>query len=178
MGVSKITGRSVLATIAAAVLVATPAWAQAPEPRRVLDLDRFMGRWHEILRTPNNHQRDCWAASQVWSRTENGRFSIRQTCHRGSRTGPVRTINTAARLLDTRTNAKFEASFFGGLIRQRYWVIDVAPDYSWMIATTADGDFPALLSRNPSMPEAERTRLVARMAQLGLPTRQLEPSGG
>ena len=178
MGVPRIAGQPVLAMIAAAVMVATPAWAQAPEPRRVLDLDRFMGRWHEILRTPNNHQRDCWAASQVWSRAGDGRFSIRQTCHRGSRTGPVRTINTAARLLDTRTNAKFEASFFGGLIRQRYWVIDVAPDYSWMIATTADGDFPALLSRNPSMPEAERNRLVARMAQLGLPTRQLEPSGG
>ena len=159
-------------------LLAAPAWAQAPEPRRTLDLDRFMGRWHEIVRTPNNHQRDCWAASQVWSRAGEERFSIRQTCHRGSRTGPVRTVNTSARLLDARTNAKFEASFFGGLIRQRYWVIDVAPDYSWMIATTADGDFPALLSRSPTMPDAERNRLVARMAELGLPTRQLESSGG
>lgn len=171
-------GWRTLTVLIAAGWVAVPAWAGAPEPRRSLDLDRFMGRWYEILRTPNNHQRDCWAASQVWSRAAEGRFSIRQTCHRGSRTGPVRTVNTSARLLDTRTNAKFEASFFGGLIRQRYWVIDVAPDYSWMIATTADGDFPALLSRNPAMSEAERVRLVARMAELGLPTRQLQPSGG
>lgn len=172
--------RAALLALSAAVLIGWPglAAAQAPEPRQTLNLERFMGRWHEILRTPNDHQRDCWAAIQVWSQTAPGRFSIAQTCHRGSRTGPVRRINTSARVTDTRTNAKFEASFFGGLIRQRYWVIDIAPDYSWMIATTADGKFPALLSRNPTMSAAQRQQLTARMGQLGLPTAQLEPSGG
>ena len=168
------------ALFASLVLVAAPAaaQAQAPEPRATVDLDRFMGRWHEILRTPNDHQRDCWAASQVWSRRNASSFSIAQTCHRGSRTGPSRVVNTSARVLDTTTNAKFEASFFGGLIRQRYWVIDVAPDYSWMIATTADGRFPALLSRSPTMTAARQTELTARMARLGLRTRTLQPSGG
>ena len=169
--------RLLILSVLMAAMAPAIAMAQAPEPRSTLDLDRFMGRWHEILRTPNDHQRDCWNASQVWSRRDNGRFAIAQTCHRGSRTGPVRTVNTNARLLDTTNNAKFEASFFGGLIRQRYWVIEVAPDYSWMIATTADGKFPALLSRSPTMTDARRQELTARMARLGLPTGQLEPSG-
>lgn len=155
------------------LMITTAASAQAPEPRRTIDLDRFMGRWHEILRTPNDHQRDCWAASQVWSRRAANDFSISQTCRRGARDGRVTTINTRARVTDPTTNARFEASFFAGLIRQRYWVIDVAPDYSWMIATTADGRFPALLSRSPTMTAAEQTRLRNRMAELGLPTRQL-----
>lgn len=166
------------AALAGALFLSMPglAAAQAPEPRQTLDLDRFMGRWHEILRTPNDHQRDCWAGSQVWAQTAPGRFSIAQTCHRGSRNGPIRRINTVARVTDTATNAKFEASFFGGLIRQRYWVIDIAPDYSWMIATTADGQFPALLSRSPNMSQAQRQQLTARMVRLGLPTGQLEAS--
>lgn len=159
--------------VALILTIATTASAQAPEPRRTIDLDRFMGRWHEILRTPNDHQRDCWAASQVWSRRAPNDFSISQTCRQGARDGRVTTINTRARVTDTTTNAKFEASFFAGLIRQRYWVIDVAPDYSWMIATTADGRFPALLSRSPTMSAAEQTRLRNQMAELGLPTRQL-----
>ena len=163
--------------IAAPAMMPANAFAEAPEPRSHVDLDRFMGRWHEILRTPNDHQRNCWAASQVWARRGPDRFSISQTCHRGSRDGRATTVNTSARVLDTTTNAKFEASFFGGLIRQRYWVIEVAPDYSWMIATTADGQFPALLSRSPNMSAAEQTRLRARIGQLGMPTRQLEPSG-
>lgn len=163
--------------VAAPAMIPATAFAEAPEPRSHVDLDRFMGRWYEILRTPNDHQRNCWAASQVWARRGPDRFSIAQTCHRGSRDGRPTTVNTSARVLDQTTNAKFEASFFGGLIRQRYWVIEVAPDYSWMIATTADGQFPALLSRSPTMSAAEQIRLRARIAQLGMPTRQLEPSG-
>lgn len=165
--------RPLAALTAVLLLVATAASADAPEPRRTIDLDRFMGRWHEILRSPNDHQRDCWAASQVWTRRGPNDFSIVQSCHRGARDGRVTTFNTRARVIDTSTNAKFEASFFGGLIRQRYWVIDVAPDYSWMIATTADGRFPALLSRNATMSAAQQTQLRNRMAELGLPTRQL-----
>lgn len=165
--------RSIALAIALLAGSAGTALAQAPEPRATINLDRFMGRWYEIARTPNDRQSDCWAANQVWSRRNATSFSISQTCHRGSRTGRTTTINTTARVLDTATNAKWEASFFGGLIRQRYWVIDIAPDYSWMIATTADGQFPALLSRSPTMSAAQKTELIARMGRLGLPTRQL-----
>lgn len=161
----------------AIVLLAGSAGAvaaqSAPEPRVTINLDRFMGRWYEIARTPNNNQGNCWAASQLWTRRAANSFSIVQSCHRDTREGRVTTVNTSARVLDTTTNAKWEASFFAGLIRQRYWVIDIAPDYSWMIATTADGQFPALLSRNPTMSAAQKAELIARMGRLGLPTRQL-----
>lgn len=169
--------RRLFAIALLACLIPGFAWAGVPEPRRSVDMERFVGRWYEILRTPNDHQRNCWAASQVWSRRDDGRYAIRQTCHRGSRTGPTRDVDTVARALNPQ-NTKFECSFFGGLVRQRYWVIDRADDYSWMIATTADGQFPALLSRSPSLPPAEVNRLKARMAELGLPTARLTPSGG
>ena len=165
--------RSAVLAIALLAGSAAAASAAAPEPRATINVDRFMGRWYEIARTPNDHQKNCWAASQVWTRRAANSFAIAQTCHQGSRDGRTTTINTSARILDTTTNAKWEASFFAGLIRQRYWVIDIAPDYSWMIATTADGQFPALLSRNPTMSEAQKTELIARMGRLGLPTRQL-----
>jgi apolipoprotein D and lipocalin family protein len=152
---------------------ATAQAQQAPEPRATVNVDRFMGRWYEIARTPNDHQKNCWAASQNWTRRAANSFAIAQTCHKDSRDGRASTVNTSARILDTTTNAKWEASFFAGLIRQRYWVIDIAPDYSWMIATTADGQFPALLSRNPTMSAAQKAELIARMGRLGLPTRQL-----
>lgn len=163
------------AVLAIALLVGPVATAQAevPQPRATINVDRFMGRWYEIARTPNDHQRNCWAARQVWSRRAPNSFVITQTCHRDSRDGRATTVNSSARILDTATNAKWEASFFAGLIRERYWVIDIAPDYSWMIATTADGRFPALLSRNPTMSAGQKSELVARMARLGLPTRQL-----
>ncbi len=154
--------------------LAGAARAQAPEPAKTLDLEKFMGRWYEIMRTPNIMQRNCFAAYQVWSPTEPGKFLIKQYCHRGSATGPEHLVNTAARVLNPPDNTKFEATFFAGLIKQRYWVIDHDPDYRWMIASTADGKYPALLSRTGALSASEQARLKTRMSEMGLPTQQLE----
>jgi hypothetical protein len=44
--------------------MATTAHACAPEPTKPVDLSRFMGRWYEILRTPNKDERSCFAPSE------------------------------------------------------------------------------------------------------------------
>ena len=168
--------RAVLAALAV-LAIAAAARAEAPEPRRPVDLERFMGRWYEILRTPNANERNCYAVYQDWSAKDDDRFQIRQHCHKGSPTGPERLVNTSARVLDAPANTKFEASFFGGLIRGRYWVVDHADDYSWMIATTEDGRFPALLARKPALAPSEQGRLKARMAEIGLTTATLQSVG-
>lgn len=162
------------AILALAAMAPVPG---APEPRRALDLDRFMGRWHEIVRTPNDNQRNCHAAYQVWARKPGGGFSIDQVCHRDSAKGPERHFATHARVVDPTTNAKFEASFFGGLLRRQYWVIDHADDYGWMIASTADGKFVALLARSPGVPEPQLSALERRMRALGFTANKLERVG-
>ena len=160
--------RRLLLLLLAAALTASPALAEtAPEPRRAIEIERFMGRWYEIVRTPNNRQRNCHGAYQVWTRKRDGTFDIDQVCHAGDRNGPARHVDTAARIIDPATNAKFEASFFAGLIRRQYWVIDRADDYGWMIASTADGKFVALLARTPGLPAARQAALKARMRALG-----------
>ena len=152
----------------AASLTSTPVLAEtAPEPKRAIDVDRFMGRWYEIVRTPNNRQKNCHAAHQVWARKPDGGFDIDQVCHAGDRDGPARHVDTAARIVDTTTNAKFEASFFGGLIRRQYWVIDHGDDYGWMIASTSDGKFVSLLARTPGLPLARLSSLKTRIRALG-----------
>lgn len=163
--------------VIAALALAGAARAEAPEPRRPLDLDRFMGRWYEILRTPNGNERNCYAVYQDWSSTPDQRFQISQHCHRGSSKGSDRLVNTSARVLNAPANTKFEASFFGGLIRGRYWVVDHDDNYSWMIATTEDGRYPALLARTPGLSEREQTRLKARMADIGFNTDRLQAVG-
>jgi apolipoprotein D and lipocalin family protein len=160
-----------------AIAIAGAARAEVVEPRRPLDLDRFMGRWYEILHTPNGNERNCVSAYQDWASRPGGQFLIRQHCMKASPPGAERLIDTSARVLNAPDNTKFEASFFGGLLRARYWVVDHADDYQWMIATTADGRYPALLARSPGLPESERLRLKARMAQMGFKTDVLLAAG-
>lgn len=164
-------------SIAAFALIAGAAQAAAPEPRKPIDIPRFMGRWYEILRTPSGPLKNCFAANQVWSQKPDGEFAIVQRCNRGARDGPERVVQTKAKILNAPENTKFEASFFAGLIRQKYWVIDHGDDYGWMIASTAGGGFVTLLSRQPGLPEKDQARLKARIAALGFDTSQLEAVG-
>jgi apolipoprotein D and lipocalin family protein len=166
-----------LAAALAFLAVAGAARADPVQPRRPLDLDHFMGRWYEILRTPNGNERNCFAVYQEWSSKPGGQFAIRQHCHRGSRIGSERLVNTSARVLNAPDNTKFEASLFGGLLRARYWVVDHDDNYDWMIATTEDGRFPALLSRTPGLPREQQARLKARMEQMGFKTDTLQAVG-
>jgi len=166
--------RWLISVLLGAALAAGPALARAPEPREAVAIDRFMGRWYEILRTPNSHQRDCFGASQVWSQPEEGRFSILQQCHRGSPNGPVRRVETRARSLNPGVNTKWEASFFGGLIRRQYWVLDRADDYRWMIASTSGGDYVSVLAREPSLPAAQTQALLNRISDMGLDVDKLQ----
>jgi apolipoprotein D and lipocalin family protein len=145
--------------------------AQAP----TLDPDRIMGRWFEILRTPNQLQRDCFAAYQVWSKKGEA-YAIQQVCHRGKADGRMAEVSGDAKPLNAQRTL-FDASFFGGLIHAKYVLADHAPDYSWLIATTADGRYPKLLARAPGLPAAEQETLKQHMAQLGFDVKRLEPCG-
>jgi apolipoprotein D and lipocalin family protein len=147
------------------------------EPRKPIDLDRFMGRWYEILRTPNMAQKNCYAASQLWSKVSPGRLSIVQLCHRGSAKGSEHRVKTGVRVLDPPVDAKFQASFFGGLIRRDYTVMDHADDYDWMIACTSNGKYVSVLAREPGLPSREVAALTARVAALGLDAGRLVPVG-
>jgi apolipoprotein D and lipocalin family protein len=166
-----------LCVLLAAVVLPSLAAARAPEPRKPVDLGRFMGRWYEILRTPNAAQKNCYAASQVWSPREAGRFSIAQVCHRDSVDGEEKSVQVSARIVDPATNAKFEARFFGGVIRQEYWILDRADDYRWMVAGTPGGNFVALFARRPTMPPEEVAAITARLAAMGLNTGKLVAMG-
>ncbi len=169
--------RKLAALAIAAALAAGPALAKAPEPKKPIEVERLMGRWYEILRTPNAMQKNCHGAYQVWARSGPEKFSITQTCHKDSLDGEPKTVPTTAKAVDPGRNTKFEASFFGGIIKQQYWMLDHDDGYSWMIASTSGGNFVSLLARRPSLPAAEVDALKERIGAMGLRTDRLIAMG-
>jgi apolipoprotein D and lipocalin family protein len=116
---------------------------------------------------------NCYAAYQIWTRTEPGKFSIPLFCHRDSADGDEHKVPSTARVLNEPANTKFTASFFGGLLHHDYWVLDHAEDYGWMIASTSDGKYSSILARKAGLPKREAEALVARAAGMGLNTGKL-----
>lgn len=161
-----------VAALAGTLMLSGGAWAAAPEPTGSVEPDRLIGRWYEILRQPNKLQKNCFAAYQEWSK-QGEAYAIQQVCHRDAPDGRLAQVGVLAKSLNPQ-HTLFDASFLGGLVHAQYQVTDHAPDYSWVISTTADGRFPKLLARNPSLPPAQLQALKQRMARLGFDVSRLE----
>ena len=167
------TSRILLCALLLAAGLAGAADAAAPKPKKPIDIDRFLGRWHEIVRTPNDRQKGCHAAFGDWTRQRNGKIVVVNTCRKGSPTGPAEVTRASL----TRVNeqrALIELNFFAGVIKQEYWILDRADDYSWAIMGTPGGNYVWIFSRKPNPSITERNRLIDRVRALGYNIDKLE----
>lgn len=149
-----------------------PAFAAAPEPAKPVDPNAFVGRWYEVARIHNKLQLDCEASTFDFTETAPKRFSLTQTCRKGSPSGPAAVHKGAVRVTDTATDAKIRVGFLGGFVQKDYWIIDHAADNRWAMLATPDGKFLWVLSRTPVLPQ--RAQVLAEAKSLGFDLSRIE----
>lgn len=159
---------------AAMLAVASPVLAAPPAPpTKKVELTSMMGRWYEVARLPNKMQNGCQAGTSDWTRAGEG-FSVVQTCRKGSPSGPTSEWKAKAKVADPKTNAKLQMSFFGGVVKQEYWVLDHRADQGWLILATPGGNSLWLMSQRPTLNAAVRAQALSRVKQLGYDVGRLE----
>ena len=166
--------RSSLLLLAAAA-AAVAACASAPPVNRSgaaplatvahVDIARYGGLWHEAARLPNGFENGCVAATATYTRRPDGLVGVRNVCTKAG--GKTSLIEGRARIVDAHTNAKLKVSFFGPFFIGDYWVIDLAPDYSWAIVGEPRGRFLWVLTRDARVSEVQKAALVERVRALG-----------
>ena len=107
-------------------------------------------------RLPTATQKDCHGGLTEFTGKTKGEFEVVQTCHVGSLTGKLKTYDTSGKIVPGTANAKFELSFFGGVRKQEYWVIDRDDGLGWAVMGTPGGNYVWLLARNPGLDAASR----------------------
>jgi apolipoprotein D and lipocalin family protein len=152
-----------------ALLLAPAALARttAPAPAKPVAASLYSGRWYEIARTPNSLQRSCLGATSDFEDFANGGFTVVDTCHEGSPSGPPRVLKVRAKIVAGSQNTRFRMAFFGGLVHQEYWILDHADDGSWAIMATPGGNYAWLLARHAVLPPEIMSAAMARLRQLG-----------
>lgn len=133
-----------------------------------VDLDRYLGEWREAARLPNSFERDCVGATATYSRRPDGLIGVRNVCIKAD--GDREVAEGRAKVADPATNAKLKVSFFGPFFFGDYWVIDLAPDYSWAIVGEPRGRFLWVLTRSTTLDPALKADLAARVEALGYRT--------
>lgn len=140
---------------------------RVPEPAKAVDLDRYVGNWYEFARYDNLFERNCEGVTAQYEKRNDGLIRVVNVCREGSATGPARSIEGKAQVIENSQNAKLKVSFFGPFYVGRYWVLDHADDYSWSIVGEPTGLFLWILTRDAKPSQTLADALIVRATQLG-----------
>lgn len=146
--------------------------AQVPQPAKPVELERYLGTWYEQARYEASFQKDCEGVTAEYAQKPDGTVRVLNTCREGSPTGPARTAEATARVVEGSRGAKLKVTFFWPF-EGDYWVLDRAEDYSWSVVGEPSGRYLWLLTRSPNPSPRQYEALVKRAAALGYDTQRL-----
>ena len=130
-----------------------------------VDLTRYVGRWFEIAKYPNRFERDCDRdVTAVYTRFEDGDIEVVNSCTQPD--GKPKVSKGKAKVVDGQTNAKLKVTFFWPFYGD-YWVIDLDPQYRWVVIGEPRHKYLWILSRHPRMDAAQYAEITSRLAAKG-----------
>jgi apolipoprotein D and lipocalin family protein len=160
-----------LALLAAGCAVPAPPAAPLPTVAAV-DLDRYVGTWHEIALYPNRFQQACAADTKAtYTLLGDGKIGVRNRCRRAD--GGEMAVSGVAEVVDPQSNAKLKVSFlpawlrWTGIGRGDYWVLYLTDDYRVAIVGEPRREFLWVLARTPTLSDDEYESLLPRVRALG-----------
>lgn len=163
----------ILSFIAAGWLSAASSFAAAPLASvPSVDLQRYLGVWHELARYDNWFQDEaCVNVTAEYGIDEDGDVSVLNTC-RDAAGAVTETAEGYARVVEGSGNAQLRVSFFWPFFGD-YWVVALADDYTWVIVSEPGRDYLWILTRSAATSDADRDSLVAKAVELGFDRNRL-----
>jgi apolipoprotein D and lipocalin family protein len=128
-----------------------------------VDVKRYMGKWYEIASFPQRFQKGCSCTVAEYTLNENGTVKVDNSC---TAYGKKKQSIGKAKVVDKETNAKLKVSFFRPFWG-KYWIIDLADDYSYAVVGHPNREYLWILSRTPQMDKEVYDGIVARAKAKG-----------
>jgi lipocalin/uncharacterized protein YbjT (DUF2867 family) len=172
-----------VALVTATTLQPAASQAQTAPPVRAVpfvDLDRYSGDWYEIARFPNRFQNQCVGdVRATYARRPDRRVDVVNRCRTAEGETEARGV---ARIVDERTFAKLKVRFAPAwlswlpMVWGDYWIIGLAPDYSWAVVGDPDRDYLWILARAPHLDDASTAVARAAARDNGFDVERLVPT--
>ncbi len=116
-----------------------------------VDLNQFLGRWYQIARNPLFFEpANCPCAQQTLSLNSSNIVEVYNSCNKDTVNGKLQEISGTATSEDPINNSKFSIDF-GLFAKGKYWIIALAPDYSWAVVTDPNRWSLYILSKTPDL---------------------------
>lgn len=123
-----------------------------------VDLKRYVGKWYEIARFPMFFQRKCVGDTTAeYTANPDGTIKVVNRCR--TEDGTFDEADGTATVVAGSNNAKLEVSFFKPF-KGDYWIIGLDPQYRWAVVGAPDRDYLWLLSRTPTLSDADTQKAL------------------
>lgn len=119
---------------------------------------------------PQSFQKGCSCTTAEYSLNSDGSVKVINTCNKNGR---IKQSQGKAIIADKETNAKLTVSFFWPFTG-KYWIIDLADDYSYAVVGHPNRKYLWILSRTPKMNEVVFKQIVNRIREKGFDVSKLQ----
>jgi apolipoprotein D and lipocalin family protein len=138
-----------------------------------VDLARYCGTWYEIARLPNRFQKECVSdVTATYTLLEDGTVRVVNRCRKANG-DTSEAEGKARRKSDAEPASKLEVRFAPAFLSifpfvwGNYWIIDLAPDYSYAVIGEPSRDYLWVLSRTPALPVEVYSAILERIRDQG-----------
>ncbi len=154
------------------ILSSTKRKAQDLETVPYVDLEKYAGEWFEIASFPQIFQKGCTNTKAIYTPNEDGTIQVENSCNLSEK-GKTRTTTAKAFVVNNSGNAKLNVQFFWPL-KGKYWIIDLARDYSYAVVGHPNRKYLWILSRTPEMDAKLYSQIIERAEEKGFDLSKLE----
>jgi apolipoprotein D and lipocalin family protein len=139
-------------------------FSQSLETVPYVDVNKYAGKWYEIASFPQRFQKGCNCTTAEYSLSKEGYIIVENRCNKDSINGKVSYIKGKAFVVKNSGNAKLKVQFFWP-IKAKYWIIDLAEDYSYAVVGHPNRKYLWILSRTPQMQESVYLEITKRLKE-------------
>lgn len=147
--------------------------AQTLETVPYVDLLKYSGKWFEIASYPQPFQKGCLFTTAEYSLSEKGFIIVENSCYKDSLNKVKSDIKGKAFVVKGTGNSKLKVQFFWPF-RGKYWIIDLADDYSYAIVSHPNKKYLWILSRTSIMNESVYNEIKSRLKEKGFDLSKLQ----
>jgi apolipoprotein D and lipocalin family protein len=137
-----------------------------------VDLNRYAGVWYEIASYPQRFQKGCTHTTAEYSLSDKGYLIVENLCKKDSLNGRDSYIKGKAFVEPNSGNSKLKVQFFWPFTG-KYWIIDLADDYSYAVVSHPNRKYLWILSRTPRMNEEVYGKILKKLNEMDFDTTKL-----
>ena len=131
-----------------------------------VNLNKYAGKWYEIAAFPQRFQNNCNCTTAEYTVTNKEYVIVENRCNKYSIHGKPSYIKGKAFVDKNSGNAKLKVQFLWPF-KGKYWIIDLADDYSYAVVGHPNKKYLWILSRTSKMDNTVYQQIISRLKSKG-----------